>query len=429
MSDVKYVFIATGQNTESAGPAFFTVLAAASVMNQVRVLSKNKHRTDSRITVPSTVSFVHFNFEKNTVQYYTHAFATTGKDPFSKQIMKNPQSMFSDANPVGFIRKSPTMSITDVYHSVRAAPDHSVLDVHLFSHGFLEGPVLMDTNDTLEGTDGDHFPDGSPKRDPADLDGRKRTDFAPNMGEDPTKPGEGQASSGGGTALAEFLRGFALQATFRAYGCNIQDKVIVPDANPTTQLVRSTPFLVLHEVFDKPIQNRTSTLGQALRASASARPTDVPIDMDRECDNETKLKDPHDPTQPLTTLTKTQLIAAHSSTDSTFFNGDTTGHITRNYNDIIEYIARQAIDTYIFVAADALPGVTCYGAVPGTSGEREEPVGGDRTMIVKGFGRYLMFYRRYVEIDTVDPGTLRPLHYGRFDTATVAKIKAHAATG
>jgi hypothetical protein len=50
-------------------------------------------------------------------------------------------------------------------------------------------------------------------------------------------------------------------------------------------------------------------------------------------------------------------------------------------------------------------------------------------MIVKGYGRYLNFYKRYLDIDTDDPDSIRRLHYGRFDTDTVTKIEAHAAGG
>jgi hypothetical protein len=439
VSDTKYVFIVTGKNEKvnpdepKKDPTFFTRIAAISAMNEVRVLSKNKRRSTSRITVPSDVQFIHFNFEENVVRFYKHSFSATGNDPFPDTIKKHPQSLFTDNDPVDFIKIGGLkLSIVDVYHSIRSAPLKSVLDVHIYSHGFLEGPVLVNSDDNVENDpDLNQFhPSGKPRRDPNDKDGRVRTDFATNMGEDPEVAGEGQAFQGGGTALDEFKSKFvASGGTVHVYGCDIQDKVVI---GGRTELIRSTPFLVIHEVFDKPIQSATSPIGIALRADDHAKPTNVPIRIDKASDNEAKLKDPHDPTKPLTRLTVPQLIGGHLSTDNGtggLFEGNTDGNVTSNYVAIVKYIARQTQKIYVYAGAKALSGITFFGGVPGTSGDKEKPEGGDHTMIVKGYGRYLNFYQRYLGIDTKDPDSIRPLRYGRFDTATVNKIDNHANNG
>ena len=40
-----------------------------------------------------------------------------------------------------------TLSITNIYKSVRQSPDGSVLEVSFFSHAFVRGPVLINTSD------------------------------------------------------------------------------------------------------------------------------------------------------------------------------------------------------------------------------------------------------------------------------------------
>jgi hypothetical protein len=72
-----------------------------------------------------------------------------------------------------------------------------------------------------------------------DADG---TDFSTNMGEDPAVTGQGL------NALAEFNAGFALGATFRMHGCNVQDVVFLDGPAclfappPTRSSIRPAPL-------------------------------------------------------------------------------------------------------------------------------------------------------------------------------------------
>lgn len=419
--DVKFAFIVTGVGGHS-GARFFTVLAASQVIGDVRVLSKNKHRADSRITPPATVHFVLFDFESDAISYYAHSFAPTGRDGFSKAINKNPQSMWSASDPdVTFVTKSTPISILDVYHAVRNAPPHSVLQVDFYSHGFLEGPVLAaNSNDTYENTPQQSFPNGDPQRDPNDQDGRARTDFARNMGEEPSTAGKGKDKQGQGWALDEFRNGFATGASFRVFGCNVQD--VVSTKNGPRDLIRSSVFEVVRQVFDLPLKRNTA-LGATLRADKHAMPASVSIDLGYECTLELQADDPPN-------LTHAELLAAHAKNDPTFFAGLVpSGTIQRSYTDVVKYVAGQVTKTYIFKAADALTGITCFGAVPGTSGERELPAGDARTMHIPDFARYLKFFLRYLDIASNEPAAVRQRRYGLFDTATVAKIKAHQTGG
>jgi hypothetical protein len=73
--------------------------------------------------------------------------------------------------------QSGRMSITDLYAAVEAIGDSkdtagSLVEVSVFSHGFFDGPILVDSNDASADT----------ARDPDDKDARAQKDFkSPNM--------------------------------------------------------------------------------------------------------------------------------------------------------------------------------------------------------------------------------------------------------
>jgi hypothetical protein len=92
------------------------------------------------------------------------------------------------------------MSVTDVYDFVRAqgkSMPGSVQELSFFSHGWVGGPILVNSFDSK--------PDGSPERDPDDKDARRRKDFsAPNMD---------------ATAQAEFRDAFSVDGFTWVWGC------------------------------------------------------------------------------------------------------------------------------------------------------------------------------------------------------------------
>lgn len=96
------------------------------------------------------------------------------------------------------------MSITDLYAAVRrvgaGADAGSLLEVGIFSHGFWDGALLVDSDDTFA---------GRPERDPDDKDSRVNKDFkAPNMT---------------GAQLAEFRAAFAADALWWNWGCTFTE--------------------------------------------------------------------------------------------------------------------------------------------------------------------------------------------------------------
>jgi hypothetical protein len=98
-----------------------------------------------------------------------------------------------DKNPAGI------MSITDVYDFVRAqsrSDPGSIQELNFFSHGFLEGPILVNSKDKQR---------RNPTRDPDDKDGRARKDFSPpNMN---------------AAALKEFADAFSKDGFIWVWGC------------------------------------------------------------------------------------------------------------------------------------------------------------------------------------------------------------------
>src|SRR5213079_1861857 len=148
----------------------------------VPLFYKDRKKPGSVIKADSVLRFIHFDCHAGNVGIYEHDFASR-KDAASDQAV----------------------SITDVYHSARNAPRGSLLELSIFSHAFVDGPVLFNT-----------FADPAlTTRDPDDTDGRAAIDFQANMGE------TGQAN-----ALEEFRKAFADTGVFRIWGCNIQDLVL-----------------------------------------------------------------------------------------------------------------------------------------------------------------------------------------------------------
>jgi len=175
-------------------------------------MRKKQEAPSSLIKIPVRVRFVHFDFKNDAIFARDEFFGNVS-------VSRDARTAASRWKPIGqtgdtlssFINQGgPARSITDIYHAVRKAPRGSLIDVSLYSHGFLEGPVVANTNDP-----GGEFSPSVPRRSLADHDGRVRTDFFPNMGEDPNAEGQ--------NALVEFRGGFASGAVFRIFGCNVQE--------------------------------------------------------------------------------------------------------------------------------------------------------------------------------------------------------------
>jgi len=111
------------------------------------------------------------------------------------------------------------MSITDLYKTVAAVgagpAAGTLVEVSVFSHGFWDGPVLVNSYD--------HYT-GRPERDPDDKDGRVAKDFrAPNLT---------------AAQLAQFRAAFAAGGLWWNWGCSFTDSY----RQVTHRFVNSTAY-------------------------------------------------------------------------------------------------------------------------------------------------------------------------------------------
>jgi len=254
MPDPLFVFLVSGR-PEGGNPhgtdETFARCAWLRVAELVRIFYKNRKKPGVLVGENTVLRFIHFASHDSTVGIYEHDFATMAnrvRDPLAKATAKdlrnhwrpldsgfqtafgslsaqedpkkfcewkevsdaksnNPQTWGKDDDPPA------NVSIVNVYHSVRNAPPGSMLELSIFSHAFVDGPVLNNTSANP----------GATTRTPGDTDGRAAVDFQSNMGEsDPASA----------DALDEFRNAFASTGSFRIWGCNIQDLVdTVPPEN------------------------------------------------------------------------------------------------------------------------------------------------------------------------------------------------------
>jgi hypothetical protein len=415
-TDIKFVYIATGFDEDA--PSTFTILATRHANWMVRRLNAKKGKPDSPLTLPAVVRFVHFDWQNDRILVYEHPFPEKGSKP-PRPLWKELSAFTSTEgemtdHPKSFIAKSATVglnrvgiSIVDIYRAVRKSPRGKVLDVSIYSHGFIDGPVLENTGDSQLTA-----PTGEPIRTNSDLDGRVRSDFTPHMGE--------QNPVTHKDALKEFREGFASDATFRVFGCHVQDIVDgTAFGESSRSLLRSTAFEVIRAAYIVQIKKKTAA-GRELRKPR--KPASVTLDMGHEFAIE---DEKNDTSHSLTNFDAGQLKVLHYGLDPSFFPDKNTGPLTFNkpFTDVTKFIARQTKLGYVFKAAEALPAVTCLGAVPGSGGDFE--TGGNRLMFVpkKDWGLILMFFKNFMGI------TLDERNYGRFDAAGVASINERELNG
>jgi hypothetical protein len=245
------------------------------------------------------------------------------------------------------------------------------------------------------------------------------------MGEDPDT---------NGTALADFKAGFATGASLRIFGCDVQDSLEVDPANdvvvPPTQvgtpvLLREFAYQVIREAYSLKLNGALG--GQLRKGQKPANP--VSLNLLNEFTIEASLKNVRHLTHELNgaPLTAARLQKLHYSSDSLFQNV-ATGTPSIAYTEIIKFIARKIQETYVYKAAVALqPVVTCFGAVPGTSGEFDHE-GLDRRMSVKR-DSILEFYEKFMGVPATETGAIRQRNYGVFNATSVAAIQDHLQHG
>lgn len=462
MSDqIKYVFIVTGRNdphkpTDTPDPMQFTVMAAQHVLADILRYNRIKGTSTSPFTGSTTVRFLRYAFydpsapgfnindvktQTGSISSFDHSFPSVGAIP-APGISK---ITWTPVNDLTNFPMSTLISIVDMYHAVRnvgKTSPGSVLSINFYSHGFVQGPVLANTSDVTQNNP--FTPSNLPRRTTADRDGRARTDFQSNMGEDPTQ--------GNANALAEFQAGLADGATIRCFGCDATEVLNIPlpnDPNPEEIIIRSTAFQVIHAAYVVPrlfasglgsatkygndanlIADLTSS-GKVIRAKG--KPTLMLVPMQREFTVEVE----EAPTLEIDEFPVDQLRVLHYSTDKTaadpigFFGSDIDFTLIRAFTDVVKYAARQVLTTYIYAAASSLTNVTCFGALPGIGADFDKHGGEDVRMAInlKTYGSRLNFYSTYLEIDHKDPGVPKQRNYARLDGATVVKINNHLNSG
>ena len=415
-TDIKFVCVATGFNDGRANS--FTIRATNHAIWMVNRLNALKGKVGSPLKPPALVRFIHFDWQNDAILVYEHPFPEKGSQA-PKPVWKE-LSAFTSAegtaafDPKAFITKSTAVgsdrvgiSIVDIYRAVRKAPRGSMLDVSIYSHGFIDGPVLENTGDSqLTATTGE------PIRTDSDLDGRMRSDFTPHMGE--------QDVTANKDALTEFRGGFAGNATLRVFGCHVQDIVDgTAFGESARSLLRSTVFEVIRAAYIVQLKKNTAA-GKELRKKK--KPAAVTLDMGYEFALEDEKNNTSDN---LTNFTKAQLKVLHYGLDPLFFPDKDTGALTfeKPFTEVIKFIARQTKLGYVFKAAEALPDVTCLGAVPGSGGDYESS--GNRLMFVPkdDWGMILLFFMNFMGI------TMDERNYGRFDAVAVAAINERELNG
>ena len=405
-TDVKFIFVATGFNDGRANS--FTAMATNHAIWMVKRLNAQKGKAGSPLTPPAVVRFVHFDWQNDAIKFYEHPFpekGSTDAKPVWKELSDELKTFITKSAPFNGSRAG--ISIVDVYRAVRKAPRGSVLDVSIYSHGFIDGPVLENTGDAQRTAK-----TGEPIRTDGDLDGRVRSDFTPHMGEQDVKANK--------NALTEFRGGFASGATFHVCGCHVQDIVDgTAFGQSSRSLLRSTVFEVIRAAYVVQLAKNTAAGKELLKKK---KPAAVTLDMGYELDLEDEKNNSSDH---LTNFTKAQLKTLHYALDPLFFPDKDTGALKfeKPFTEVIKFIARQTKLGYVFKAAEALPDVACFGAVPGSGGDYE--TSGARLMFVpkNDWGQILVFFVNFMGI------TLDERNYGRFDAAGVAAINERELNG
>ena len=402
------------------------------------------------VKADTVLRFVHFDCHTSTVGVYEHDFAKDEKvvsDPTAKQVQRNWVTLdasFQTKHPPLDTAKDPkifvkwlaiaatkaigireALSIVDVYRSVREAPRGSVLELSIFSHAFVEGPVLYA---------GTSATPGSTRRTPGDTDGRAAVDFQADMGED------GAANT---KALEEFRGAFAPTGRFRIWGCNIQDVVdtVPPEGGPARRcLIMSTVREITNAAFTRQLR-MGGTVAAKLRADAlPAGSLSLTLDIDHEIGHERELQTDAGAGHGLTPFTPDRLFeiryhenqAGHAY--QSFFNNESDGHggfakvITRSLSDVVKFVANETTPSYVFKAAEALQTVTVVGGAPGTSAEI--PKGGQQFIPDARLPQAKFFSKFFsVSLNDPNPGALGQPNYARIDAKAVQTILDRAAHG
>lgn len=332
------------QRMPTATVIIFDVGAGQVVTSEMRVVTQSGHMARKQRSDR--------DFHPVTVANYS------GKD-------ENHPDRF-DTNATG------VMSITDVYAFVEKlgadkSTAGSVGELSVFSHGFFNGPILVNSSDNTK--------DGNPARDPNDKDGRVEKDFSdPNMDK---------------SARARFRKAFASDGICWTWGCSF-----------TTSYFQVQAKLFKTAVYDAAARHQHGPIPDGTVFSFSFDAAAARGDSAFFDDDETFFPQfPADKKVPSTVT------------------------FSRTFREIKAFFQRGLNDTYAQGLATA-SGRPCFGALPGTYADFEENIKGTKypLMVIprlpkrrKVFGddltAYVQFYESYLGVKE-DP---EKRGYGRYN--------------
>jgi hypothetical protein len=442
----KYVFLVSGQGGDkNKTNNTFAKVAWLRAREIVTLLNRTRKDTGAPVGPADTVDFVHFRCHLDskgnypTVEVYTHSFATERSAPAVAPWRPiSDDTSFIEWQPVRDKKQKGDLlhavSIVNLYHSVRRAPAGSVLEVSIFSHAFVEGPVLTNT-DAIS---------GATMRSRDDTDGRASTDFTDTMGEDPAlvlgpyvagqPPPTGGTGPEGVKAIDQFRKAFAPTGSFRVWGCNIQDVVIaVPppsrdDPAPTTKrrcYVLSTSRQVIEEAFSRPLK-KGGLDGSVLRgAKLPSGMTKLELDMGAQMKSERDLqRDPH-AGDAFTPFDEARLLEVHYNAFPEFFKPDAMGTplkrlITPTLSEVAQFVTGVMMLSYGFAAAKALPDTVVFAGAPGTSADLTDEV---QLHIAPARVAEARFFALITQTSLQDDFALEQRRYSKLDALAVRAIE------
>jgi hypothetical protein len=439
MSDpIRFIFIVTADH------ATFDGLADERTMELCRSFYDKRLKPGAVLPAPAVLRFVHFHCLSNKINIFDFPLLTTAS-PRPPTSMRRKWTALDDFVPSGDPRFSPFrfvdssgghFTILNVYHSIRGAPDNSVLELSIFSHGWAEGPLVRQN----EGTDDDPpAPINSlPIRRPDDTNGRARTDFEDNMGEDPNagEPVGQFPRTGGKDALKEFKAAFDPQASFIIFGCNGQDPLRDPVRNTRIGVLKSSAGQVIHQAYLLPTaaneakkKNDAAKIGEVLATGQIPVALEVPIDMGAEFDDERRDIDNGGHYTKFDEDKATDKEArkkAHYSLDTIFFPAASSTELkfTRKWTSVLGFVARRTQQTYPFKAASKLD----IDVISGPVGTKSSVVENDQMKVCGAFKesectRMVHFHESFMRTDSSAKSERR---YFVYDAATVANINSLA---
>jgi hypothetical protein len=442
MSDpIKFIFIVTADH------GTFDAAADERTMELCRTFYEKRLTTGAVLPAPAVLRFVHFHCLSNKINVFDFSLSTAAK-PVPPKSMKGNWKELDHFVASGDPSFSPfrfldtviggNLTILSVYHSIRGAPANSVLELSIFSHGWMEGPIIR----AGAGSNDDSPPppiNGLPMRNPDDTDGRARTDFEENMGEDPTvgEPAGQFPRTGGKDALKEFKAAFDPQASFIVFGCNGQDSVRDPVSNDRIATLKASAGQVIRQAYLLPTaaneankKNDAAKLGAILVSDNVPADLEVPIDMGAEFDDERedidKRNGHYTKFNPDKTVDKVERRKAHYGLDTTFFPAASSTELAfkRKWKSVLGLVARRAQQTYPFKAASKLG----IDVLSGPVGTKSSVVANDQMRVcadkIKSeCTRIVFFHEMFMRTNS---HVKSERNYFVYDAATVANINTLA---